>query len=110
MDKYDVPWEEKRVYKIGLPSFPWEGVRKYDGLWEVNMFIKWVYHLFPGRVCTNTMGMVKFYKMRRSNLCVLGSLFCAVVGSLTIVALQPRFLLHTWVCMGLSHYNEPFMV
>ena len=75
MDKYDVPWEEKRVYKIGLPSFPWEGVHKYDGLWEVNMFIKWVYHLFPGRVCTNTMGMVKFYKMRRSNLCVLGHFF-----------------------------------
>ena len=41
---------------MGLPAFPWGGVHKYDGLWEVKMFIKWVYHLFPGRVCTNTMG------------------------------------------------------
>ena len=73
------------------------------------MFIKWVYHLFPGRVYINTMGMVKFYKMRRSNLRVLCHFFCAVVGSLTIVALQPRFLI-TLVCMGLSHHNEPFMV
>ena len=46
----------KKVYKMGLPSFPWGGVRKYDGLWEVKTFIKWVYHLFPGRVCANTMG------------------------------------------------------
>ena len=126
----------KKAYKMGLPASPWEGVHKYDdGLWEVNMFIKWVhhlfpervwtntmglgrrkgfikwvYHLFPGRVCTNTMGRVRFYKIRRSNLCVLGHFFCAVVGFLTIVALQPRFLLHTWVCVGLSHHNEPFMV
>ena len=74
----------EHVYNMGLPSFPWEGVHKYDGQGEV-------------------------YKMRRSNLRVLGHFFCAVVGSLTIVALQPRFLI-TLVCMGLSHHNEPFMV
>ena len=33
----------KTVYKMGLPAFPREGVDKYDGLWEVKMFIKWVY-------------------------------------------------------------------
>ena len=60
----------ENVYNMGLPSFPWEGVHKYDGQGEV-------------------------YKMRRSNLRVLGHFFCAVVGSLTIVALQPRFLVHT---------------
>ena len=52
----------EHVYKMGLPSFPWEGVHKYDRHWEVNMFIKWVYNLFPGRVCTNTMGRVRFIK------------------------------------------------
>ena len=43
---------------MGLPSFPWEGVHKYDGLLGGDnvYIIKWVYHLFPGRVCTNTMG------------------------------------------------------
>ena len=52
----------KKVYKMCLPAFPWEGVDKYDGLWEVKMFIKWVHHLFPGRVCANTMGRVRFIK------------------------------------------------
>ena len=40
----------KQVYKMGLPAFPWEGVHKYDGQGEV-------------------------YKMRRSNLRVLGHFF-----------------------------------
>ena len=48
-----------KVYKMGLPAFPWEGVHKYDGLWEVKMFIQWVHHLFPERVWTNTMGFGK---------------------------------------------------
>ena len=36
------------MYKMGLPAFPWEGVDKYDGLWEVNMFMKWAHNFFPG--------------------------------------------------------------
>ena len=28
-------WEVTNVYKMGLPSFPWEGVHKYDGHGEV---------------------------------------------------------------------------
>ena len=46
----------KKVNKMGLSAFLWQGVHKYDGLREVNMFTKWVYHVFPGRVCTSTMG------------------------------------------------------
>ena len=35
VDKYDGPWEGKMVYKMGLPAFPWEGVHKYKGHGEV---------------------------------------------------------------------------
>ena len=51
---------------MGLPSISWEGVDKYDGPWQGKLFIKWVCHLFPGRVWTNTMGLgrgKKVYKM-----------------------------------------------
>ena len=57
MDKYDGPWQGNVFKQLVLSAFSWECVDKYDGPWQGIWFIKGVYQLFPGRVCTNTMGL-----------------------------------------------------
>ena len=46
VDKYDGPWQGNVFIKWVLSVFSWEGVDKYDEPWQGNVFIKWVLSAF----------------------------------------------------------------
>ena len=65
----------KKVYKMGLPAFPWEGVHKYDGLLGGDNVYKMGLPSFPWEGVHKYDGHGEVYKMRRSNLRVLCHFF-----------------------------------